>query len=256
MLATRMFCRIGVSSIAVFALAGACSSNKKNPDPMSKPMPEAFECARAPAIIGHPDATVTDCKELLPDLFRVVLTGGAFPAGHHEVVTLIWESGAPAPAKGPDALAHYLSRVRIYETGKDDVFAFQVLLDHLQAAPPGFRGEHLSGSYDGESGGVSVQPFALTLLAVGYQPPPAAVPGAPTPPPDMPSPPEAAPGGPPAPPPGMAPPPGSAPTPAQLGRATLRGDAEYRFIWTIEVRDPHTRAWTTVSTQALSHESR
>lgn len=222
-----------------------------------------FDCAGAPALLGHPTAQVKSCDQLLPDLWRVVLIEGDFAPGHHEVIPLVWEQGRIVQERGDAALGHYLARIRVEELENPNDFGFQVLLEVLAAAPPGFHPGDLfaESPSTGDRGGVSMKPFALTLLRPHYTPPPAAVPGGPPMPPSVPgptegpaaapSPPPAAapPGGPPGPPPGAGP--SGAVSQPRLGRATLRGDSSQGFTWTIEVRETPAASWTQVATRPV-----
>ena len=241
--------------------AGACSGSAAPPppgDPMVTPS-SAFDCARAATLLGHPDAQVSQCRELLPALFRVVLTGGAFPPGWHEVQAFVWRDGRRLAAQGPATLARELRAREAHGWTAVDPYAVGVLLDATGGSPPGFAPSALDGAVGDVRGGVSLQPLRITLVQPTYQPPAAApAPGEPTPP-GAPSGPPAGPppgfGPPGGPPPGFGPPggpppggPPGGPAPQLTARATLTLDADYRGQWTIEVRPHAGAAFGTVAT--------
>lgn len=187
-----------------------------------------FQCARAAELLGHPKATAKDCKEYLPGLWRVVLTGGDFADGWHEVKTFVWRAGQRDTGTGRAALGAYLREARVASMATLDTYAVRLLLEATAGVPEGFAATDLGETLDGVAGGVSVAPFSNVLVRRPALHPPG--------------------GGPPPPPGGS--PPGGAPV-LGVRRATLSelGD---RFQWLVEDRGPDPGAiWVEVSRETF-----
>jgi hypothetical protein len=236
----------------------ACNHAKGDPavsEPHAPVAPAAgpFSCDRAPSLLGYPGATASQCAELLPSFWRVVLEGGDLP--HGTIFRTVWDGPREVTERGEAALGAYLRRANLSALPALDRWKTGQLLEALGALPPGFAAEHLDSARDpstGLEGSAVASPLRLTLYAPGYTPKPAAAaPAAPGEP--------AGPGGPgPAGPVGMVPtgPAGAAPggpggpgggySPPSLGRAVLeaQGDA---FTWTVDWRPGPDQAWQRVS---------
>lgn len=187
-----------------------------------------FQCARAAELLGHPRARAKDCKEYLPGLWRVVLTGGDFAEGWHEVKTFVWRAGRRDTGTGRAALGAYLSEARVASMATLDTYAVQLLLEATAGVPEGFAATDLGETLDGVAGGVSVAPLSIVLVRRPAQDPPGGGP------PPLPG------GG----------PPGGAPV-LGVRRATLSelGD---RFQWLVEDRGAGPDAsWVEVSRETF-----
>ncbi|MCB9727279.1 MAG: hypothetical protein H6744_00530 [Deltaproteobacteria bacterium] len=243
--------RVACTFLALSALACPKSPAMSNPDVPPPPAPaRTFDCAAAADTLGHPGAKVEQCRELFPRFFRVVLSGGDFPPDHHEVYAFVWDKGRRSTATGYAALASYMKQASLLDLGAIDPWSFSVLLDALEAVPPGFAGADLTGHVGDLRGGLTLKPFVATLVRGSYRPQGPADPnGPPLPPGGVAQPP----GGPPGvapPPPGQVPGPGGVPMPGGLiGRATLTADRDYHFVWTVETRQAPGQPWTKVSTE-------
>ncbi|MEZ4267156.1 MAG: hypothetical protein R3F39_12330 [Myxococcota bacterium] len=218
--------------LSLWLLGAAGPSAAARPDVPAVP-DGAFDCGAAAHQLGHPGAKVEQCRELLPTFFRVVLSGGEFPAGHKEVLTFVWEDGRRLAATGYPVLKAYLQRHGIGGRSDVDEASFGELLDALRATPPGFSGGDLRGAVGDAVGGLSLKPLVATLVRADYR---AFGPADPS--------------GPPAPPGRAGSPPHGVPMPGGLvGRATLSVDAEYRCVWQVHTRVAPGQPWVTVSTE-------
>jgi hypothetical protein len=222
-----------------------------------------FGCKDAGTLLGHPEAEVGPCQEVLPGVWRVVLKAPGIGPGDAVVRTFAWHDGQAEAAGGMAQLATVLKRMQAHERDAATPFEVQVLLEATGSAPPGFTPHAVSGNFGGEKAAIRARPFGVTLVTTGWSAPAAPftpIPGGPqTPPtggPAGPAPGSAPTGGPAGPAPGSAPTggpsgpaPGSAPTggpsgpapgsgvaPPTIARATLALDSNYRGQWTIEVQ--------------------
>ncbi|MFO0749752.1 MAG: hypothetical protein U1F43_29390 [Myxococcota bacterium] len=181
----------------------------------------AFRCDDAAATFGFPAAAVEDCRELLPGLWRVVLSGGGVPHGS-DVFRGAWVGAERVAPGGVAAFSRWARGVALYDAPSLEAWAVGQALETLAAFPPGFDSESVASVVDpltGESGGVTRDPLTVVAYRLGYD---AAVGASDTSPSGD----------------------GDEPEPA-VGRATLRGTADYAFAWTVERREPG-GAWTPV----------
>lgn len=234
-------------------------------NPAATPQTGPFTCARAPELLGHPASTASQCAELLPSFWRVVLEGGDLP--HGTIFRTVWDGPREVTERGESALGAYLRRANLARQPALDRWKTGQLLEALGGLPAGFKAEHLDSARDpstGEEGGIVVQPLRVTLFAPGYTPPvqpaaPNTAPGEPTGPggvePGGPGEPTgAAPTGPggvePGGPSGAAPSgpggPGGGYSPPSLGRAVLAAHGE-DYTWTVDWRSGPSQPWQRVS---------
>jgi hypothetical protein len=244
-------------------MSDAPATAPSNPPAPSRTGP--FTCGRAPELLGHPSSTASQCSELLPSFWRVVLEGGDLP--HGTIFRTVWEGPREVTERGEPALGAYLRRSNLASQPALDRWKLGQLLEALGALPAGFKAEHLDSARDPstrEEGGIALEPLRVTLIAPGYRPPtqpvaPNTAPGEPTGPggaePGGPGEPMggvptgpggAEPGGPPGAEPAGPGGPGGGYSPPSLGRAVLAasGDA---FTWTVDWRNGPTQPWQRVS---------
>ncbi len=209
-----------------------------------------FTCKDAGALLGHPEAEVGPCQEVLPGVWRVVLKAPGIGPGDAVVRTFAWHAGQAESAGGTSHLASVLKRMQAHDRDAMAPFAVQVLLEATGGTPPGFTPHAVSGDFGGEKAVMRARPFGVTLVTTGWKAPAgsfAPIPGGPQTPPG-PGPAGTAPGsaptaGPQGPAPGsgptggpQGPAPGSGVAPPNIARATLVLDSDYQGQWTIEVQ--------------------
>lgn len=169
----------------------------------------SFRCEDAPAHFGVRDAHVDDCAELLPGLFRVVLSGPSLP--HPTIFRAAFADGAEVSARGLPAFAGWARAVALYATPALEPWPLGQALEVLHAFPPGFDAESVASVVDpatGRGGAVRRDPLTLTAYRMGWPPKDGE---------------------------GESNDGDVEPT---VARATLRGTSDYTFVWTVEVREP------------------
>jgi len=188
-----------------------------------------FDLALVPQLTGHPAARVVSWSAYLPDVYWIILDGEV--ASDQVGVSVIVDAGRIDPARGYSAAARWLHRIRIQEARDIDPIRLALVLDRLEALPPGFAADQITAidRASGEKGGLRFDPFEIELVATHYRPPSPPGPGGAAPPPPAPS--------------GGAP-----PTPA---RAILRSGDSDRFTWTVDVWNGAERRWDRVLTRPL-----
>ncbi len=147
----------------------ACSAPSEvaaTPQP-SLPSPEAvmpFSCSDAPAALGHPDATVTVCSEMvaLPGVYSVMLDAGA--AGYVSRVVVTDASGEVVEP-GPGRAAAFLRRHQVATRSEVELGPLVHALHALHALPPDYGPDQISTSAP-ELGASSLtrDPLRLVLL--------------------------------------------------------------------------------------------
>jgi hypothetical protein len=209
--------------LLVVAFAGALGCVRRAPPSLPPSRAPAF-CRDAAALVGHPDAEVAACVEIVPDFFSVNL-GRRFGTFY---VFLDGEAVRPFRADTPEgfieneigaaALTRHLRRIRAYDREGSLTFEdLQRAARVLEALPP-----HVPPAWDvpGTVPGLRFHPFTFTVAArireVHLQDirrwtgAPIRHNAALDPPTDLPS-------------------------PLETVRATLRGDADEPFVWRVEI---------------------
>jgi len=234
--------------VTALLLACSCAAAKKGPPkvpPNGADDKAPFDLAAAPARLHHPGARVARAEPQpgLPGLWVVILEGPG--AGDHAAYLVFPHAGHAA--RGYKAAGLYLRQERVLDKPPGEVLLLRALAG-LGALPREF-GESLGGPdpLTGEKGKFTASPFELRLVTSDYHfAPEPGEPGAAHdgPPTDSPLPSEGpggpGPGGPGPGGPGAGP---AAPSLSSPGRAVLRGDASYHFVWTVERYDRASHAW-------------
>jgi hypothetical protein len=205
---------------------------------------EPFDLLTAPALLGFAGGKVESIAPFLPEAYWVILRAAN---GQSDPRIVVVEDGRVDLSHGRAAAARYLRRVRIDEHAEVKGWQVAQLLDQFGALPGGFRSYGTSAHQPTtkETGGLTLKPFALKLMAPGYEepwPPPREEwpPGQPPPPMTRPGP-----VGGPAGPPGPSGPPGAAGVRqfVPVARAILHGDETRHYVWTVDLWDYDTNRW-------------